>query len=110
MENPEFLKKKYNTLHTSPEVESAAHRSEFRTGEKIPQSPEKRIQNYLDRFSEILNREDQMGREQGIKALKKILHKELLIKEEHIPFDYFLDQEQHIAEQLGHGRPEATED
>ena len=109
MENPQFLKKKYNNLHTSPEVASAANRTEKQTGEKIPQSPEKQIQNYLDRFSEILDREDPEKRQQGIEALKKVLHKELVIKKENIPLDYFLDQEQNIAERLGHGRPEATD-
>jgi len=108
MENPQFLKRKYNNLHTSPEVASATNRTEKQTGEKISQSPEKQIQNYLDRFSEILNREDTEERQQGIEALKKVLHKNLIIKEENIPLDYFIEQEQGIAEQRGHGRPEAT--
>lgn len=110
MENPQFLKKKYGTLHTSPEVQSAAHRTEVRSGDKVSQNPEDQIQNYLDRFSEILNRENPEEKEQGINALKKILHKNLIIKPENIPLDYFLEQEQRIAEQLGHGRLEATPD
>ncbi|TSC73576.1 MAG: hypothetical protein G01um101444_507 [Parcubacteria group bacterium Gr01-1014_44] len=48
MENPKFLKEKYN-LHNTPEVDSAAKR----TGEKVPQNPEKRIQNYLDRLERL---------------------------------------------------------
>jgi hypothetical protein len=108
--NPVFLKKKYNTLHTSPEVASAARRSEIRSVEKVSQKSEDQIENYLDRFSEILDRPDPKRRQQGIKALKKVLHKELLIKPENIPFDYFLNQEQGILEREGRGRPEATED
>ncbi|MDO8504495.1 MAG: hypothetical protein Q7S36_01445 [Candidatus Liptonbacteria bacterium] len=52
MENPDFLKKKYD-LHNAPEVESAAKRAELKTGEKVSQSPEARIQNYLDRLERL---------------------------------------------------------
>lgn len=55
MENHSFLKSKYN-LHNAPEVESSAKRTEKRTGEKVPQDPEARIQNYLERFKEIIER------------------------------------------------------
>lgn len=48
----EFLKEKYG-LHKSPEVEKAAKRTEQRTGEKVPQNPEARIQNYLDRLERL---------------------------------------------------------
>lgn len=108
MENPGFLKKKYNHLHTTPEAQSAANRTEKRSEEKVLQSPEDQIQNYLDRFSEILNREDEGERQQGIEALKKVLHKELVINPENIPYRAF-ELEQDIAEQGGHGRPEITE-
>lgn len=53
MENPNFLKIKYN-LHNTPEVESAAKRTEIRTEEKVPQNPEARIQNYLDRLENLI--------------------------------------------------------
>ncbi|MDZ4243899.1 MAG: hypothetical protein U1C57_02235, partial [Candidatus Doudnabacteria bacterium] len=52
MENPEFLKEKYN-LHTAPEVESAAKSTEIRTDEPVPQNPADRIQNYLDRLERL---------------------------------------------------------
>ncbi len=52
MENPDFLKEKYG-LHKSPEVERAAERTEQRTGEKVPQNPDARIQNYLDRLERL---------------------------------------------------------
>ncbi len=53
MENPNFLKIKYN-LHNTPEVESAARKTEVRTEEKVPQNPEARIQNYLDRLENLI--------------------------------------------------------
>ena len=52
MENPKFLKEKYN-LHNAPEVESAAKKTRKRTGEKVPQNPEERIQNYLNRLERL---------------------------------------------------------
>jgi hypothetical protein len=42
----DFLKKRYD-LHKAPEVEEQAERAEFLKGEKVPQAPEARIQNYL---------------------------------------------------------------
>lgn len=51
--NPEFLKKKYD-LHKAPETEKAAERTEARTGEKVPQNPADRIQNYLNRLERLV--------------------------------------------------------
>ena len=48
----EFLKEKYG-LHKSSEVEKAAERTKQRTGEKVPQNPDARIQNYLDRLERL---------------------------------------------------------
>lgn len=111
MENPlNFLKKKYANLHTSPEVMKSAERTEYRKGEKVSEKPEDRIENYLNRFKEILDRQDPEKRAMGIEAMKRVLHKQLIISPENIPLDYFLDQEQRIAEQQGHGRPEPTPD
>jgi len=53
LENPNFLKNKYN-LHTAPEVDAAAKRAEKRTGEKVSQDPQARIQNYLDRLEKLI--------------------------------------------------------
>jgi hypothetical protein len=106
--NPEFLKKKYN-LHNTEEVAVAKKRTEKREGKKISQNPNEQIQNYLDRFKEILNRKDPEKRKQGIEDLRKILYKNLIIKDEDINYDYFLKQEQLIAEQQGRGILEAPQ-
>ena len=53
MENPNFLKQKYN-LHNAPEVKKSAERVEAKTGEKIPQNPADQIQNYLDRLEKLV--------------------------------------------------------
>jgi hypothetical protein len=47
---------------------------------KISKKQELYIQNYLDRFKEIIERKDENTRERGIKALKKILHSALTAK------------------------------
>mgnify|MGYP000985917348 CR=1 FL=1 len=107
MENPlNFLKKKYN-LHNTPEVKKSAQRTEFRDGEKVPQNPAQQIQNYLDRFKEILDREDPEKRSMGIEALKKVLHKNFVIKEKEIPESYF-DNQARIAREQGHGDVDIT--
>ncbi|MBI3589729.1 MAG: hypothetical protein HY093_04960 [Candidatus Liptonbacteria bacterium] len=108
MGNLEFLKQKYD-LHNAEEVESAAKRTEEKTGEKISQDPEERIQNYLNRFQEILDRKDPEKRERGIEALKRILYDKFVIKPEEIPEGYF-DNQRRIAREQGHGEVEITDE
>ncbi len=97
--NPDFLKKKYGDLHVSPKVESASKRTEIREGVKT-EKPTDKIQNYLDRFTEILRREDEDDRERGVEAFKKIMTDQLVIKSEDVPERVFI-LEQEIAEQQG---------
>lgn len=112
MENPDFLKQKYN-LQNSPEVESAAKRTEARTGKKLPLKSEAdakvRIQNYLDRFTEITDRKDPEKRERGMKALKQVLYDQSVIKSEEIPESYF-DSIKRKHREEGHGDIEIPAD
>ena len=105
-ENPQFLKKKYD-LHNSPEVESAARRTEVRTGEEVSSDPSVLIQNYLDRFKEITDREDPEKRERGLDAIKHVLHDKFVIQLEEVPESYFANQ-QRLAREQGHGDIEIT--
>ena len=103
--NPNFLKK-FN-LQGSPEAQSAARRTKIRTGEAVEQKAGPLVQNYLDRFSEILNRKGSYKnglnkREHGIEAVKRFLHKENLI-EPAVATDQHLDQQKKIAREQGHG-------
>jgi hypothetical protein len=107
MENS-FLKGKYD-LHNAPEVESAAERTEIRTGEKVPQDPTERIQNYLDRFNDILDRKDPEKRERGVEAIKKVLYNKFVIKPEEIPEGYFENQRR-LAREQGHGDIEIAQE
>ena len=97
MENNNFLKQKYN-LHNTPEIKSAAKRTEIRTGEKVPQNPSEQIGNYLDRFKEIINRTDPDEKEQGINALKKILSNKFATKYEDIPESWYALNERILRE------------
>ena len=102
MENPNlFLKKKY-VLHNAPEVKLQAERTEARTGEKVPQDPSSRIQNYLDRFKEITDRKDPAERERGLEAIKIILHRENIINAENATEQY-IKRQKRIAHEQGHG-------
>lgn len=89
--NPEassqLLKQKYD-FHKAPEVTAAARRTEARTGERVPQNPLDHIQNYLNRFREITDREDPQQRERGMEAIKRLLHSKYIIKPDEIPESY----------------------
>ena len=97
MENSNFLKQKYN-LHNSPEVKSAAKRTEIRTGEKVPQNPDEQIENYLDRFHEIIDRPDSDDRKMGMEAIKKVILNKFVTKYEDIPESWHALNERIIRE------------
>ena len=118
-EGAQFLKDQYK-LHTSPEVESAAQRTQERTGEKVPQKPAAQINNFLDRLMAIANHERpadwRSGQEQnpdrGIDAVKHLLHKNYIItspdKQPEIWESYWENQRQ-LARAQGHGDIEVTD-
>lgn len=113
MSHERFLQEKYPDLPKSEEVESAAKRTQARTGKEFPlQSAEDastRVQNYLDRFNEILDREDPEKRERGVEAIKRVLHNEFVIKPEEIPESYF-ESIKRRHRQEGHGDIEIPDD
>ena len=102
----EHLQKKYK-LGSSEEVTRAARRKEARTGEDVPNTPKERIENYLDRFKEIIDREDPDERERGMLALKRLLHKNFVIKPDEVLDSYFDSiKKRHFEE--GHGQIEIS--
>lgn len=92
-----FLKEKYD-LHNSPEVAAAAKRTQVRTGESVPNNPAARIENYLHRFAEIVDRTDSEKRERGIEALKRILYNKFVIKPDNISEAYWENQKRLLRE------------
>src|SRR3990167_306447 len=98
IEGPQFLKNKYN-LHNTPEVDQAAQRAYVRTGEVVPQDPLARIQNYLNRFKEIVERPDPERRAHGVQAIKEVLLDSFVTKFKDIPNSYWQTQERILREQ-----------
>jgi hypothetical protein len=108
-ENPFFIKKKYPELHMAPDVVRVAKRTERKTGEKTPETPTVRIQNYLDRFREVIERPDPAERERGLEAIKRLMRQAFVIRPQNIPESAFL-LEQRIARELGHGTVELSDE
>ncbi|HEY1074725.1 MAG TPA: hypothetical protein VGE59_03450 [Patescibacteria group bacterium] len=104
----DFLKQKYD-LHNKPEVQSAAERTEHHVDGQLPQNPSERIQNYLDRFSELTNRDEPEKRQRGLEALKRVLHDKFVIKSDEIPESYW-ETQRRMAREMGHGDIEVSEE
>ena len=66
----------------------SARRTEKREDNKVPNTPPERIENYLDRFSEIIDREDPEKRERGIAAIERLVEKKYIIRSKNISDDY----------------------
>lgn len=98
----QFIEGKYSKtskqFSDSPEVEVAARRTKIRTGTEVPNNPDARIQNYINRFAEIRDREKPEDRQHGIKAIKRLLHSRFVIKTEDIPDSYWEAQIQQSPE------------
>lgn len=99
----QLLKKTFD-LHKASEVENAAKRTRMRTGEKVPQDPLSRIQNYLDRLSNIVNPPELEGhpnfdrRERNLEMLKHGLYEKFVIKTDEITDNYWENQKRIIRE------------
>jgi len=93
----QLLKNKYS-LDESAEVKAVAERTKARTGKWPPRDPLDRIQNYLNRFREITDREDPHQRERGMEAIKRLLRRKYVIKPEEIPESFWENQRRIIRE------------
>ncbi len=98
--NPQFLKERFPGLAESKEVKSAVKRAEKRgfPEPEIEDPTSRDIQIYLNRFKEILERQDPKEKERGIKALKKILIDRYVVRVEDIPESYWQAQLRIIRE------------
>lgn len=91
LDGSEILDKKYNDLRISIGVKSA-NRS---TGET---KPKVRIQNYLDRFRQIVESKDLEGKQRGLEILKGFLYDKFVVKGDQIPESYWENQKRIIRE------------
>lgn len=108
----DFLKDKYwGNKEFREAADVSARRTKKREGENVSNTPSKRIENYLDRFSEITDREDPEKRERGISAIERLAERTYIIKAENISDDYiknmFLGNE---AELLGYEREDVKDE
>ncbi len=108
----DFLKDKYwGNKEFREATDVSARRTEKREGNKIPNTPQERIENYLDRFSEIADREDPKKREHGIAAIEQLVEKKYIIKPKKISDEYIknvlLGNE---AELLGYEREDVKDE
>ncbi len=111
-----LLKNKYE-LHKTPGVSAAALGQERRTGEKVPQDPLARIDNYLSWWHQRLTpdlqeegQQDHPGQAKGernLERVKQVLHNRYIVKPDEIPEGYFENQKR-IAREQGHGDIEIT--
>lgn len=77
----DFLKDKYwGNKEFWEAANLSARRTKKRGGESVPNTPPERIENYLDRFSEITDREDPEKRQRGIDAIERLVEKKYIIK------------------------------
>ena len=108
--NPEFLKEKYG-LHNESDVKVAAEYANLHAeegDEEISSSDAPAlIQNYLDRYTGILERDNPEEKDRGIRALKRMLFRESVAKQEDIP-DSFFEQQQLLAREQGRGDMDIT--
>ena len=103
--NPSFLQKIYklgSDPEKNPEVGRIAERTRDKTGAKVAEKPEERIQNYLDYIHESLDPQDPHRREEKLGRFKQTLYDKNVIKPDEIPEAYFNTQRR-LAREQGHG-------
>lgn len=83
-------------------VENAALRTKQRTGKWPERNPLARIQNYLNRFHEILDQDSPERSEHALDLIKGRFHQKYVIKPNEIPEEYFENQRR-LAREQGHG-------
>ncbi|MCI0542671.1 hypothetical protein L0Y69_02905 [bacterium] len=108
----DFLKDKYwGNKEFREAADVSARRTKKREGDSVPNTPPERIENYLDRFSEIPDREDPEKRERGISAILRLVEKKYIVKAENITDEYIknvlLGNE---AELLGYEREDVKDE
>ena len=91
MENFEskFLKDKYwGNEEFREATDVSADRTKKRGGAKVPGKPSERIENYLNRFSQITDRKDPEERNRGIAAIERLVEKKYIISPNNISDEY----------------------
>jgi len=90
---------KNQELQKSPEVDRAVERKE-RTGEKVANDPNDRIEAYMDRLQNIFLNPDEETRKRNLEIFRDKIYDALIIKRENFSESYF-ELQQRIARERG---------
>lgn len=102
LENPSIgqLHKKLPDLQKSSEVSDAVEKHKRLTDEKVPNTPEARLEVYMERLEEVFLNKDEETRKRNIALIRPKIHEAFVIKSEDVPESYF-ELQQRIARERG---------
>ena len=95
-----FLHKKLPELQKSEEVQDAVEKHTRLNGEKVPNSPEARLETYMNRLEKIFLNEDENTRKRNIEMLREKIYDAFIVKREDVPESYF-DLQKRAAKERG---------
>ncbi|MBP7700539.1 hypothetical protein KA111_00595 [Candidatus Woesebacteria bacterium] len=107
-----FLVKQFPDLHKSEDVLAATIKvSRKNLGHQNPNSfnKEERVNIYLDRIKKLFIDPDERARKRNIKLVASKLFEDIVISEDNFP-DAYLENEQKLAKERGHGHIEITQE
>jgi len=102
------LQIKIPELQKSPEAEKAVKKKERLEDIELPNSPNERIDAYMDRLENVFLNPDEEKRERNIEMLKPAMYDRYIIKPEQVPESYFELQKQ-VARERGIAVEEISE-
>lgn len=103
------LPQKLPDLHKEPQVEKAVLRRKQNSRERIPNTPEAKIDSYLKRLEAVFLHPDEERRKRNVDLFKRVLYSELVISEDDA-VEERLKVDQKIAYEQGHGVIEITDE
>jgi hypothetical protein len=103
--NNNFLHKKLPELQKSPEVQDSVDKHTRLTNEKVPNSPEARLDTYMNRLENIFLNENEETRKRNIELLRGKIYQAFIIKREDVSESYF-----ELQKRVAHERGQHIED
>ena len=92
------LPKKLPDLHKEPEVERAVVKHKRQSEERLPNTPEAKIDTYLNRLEAVFVHPDEKRRQRNLELFKPVLHEAFVIAPEDVPESYFELQKRIVRE------------
>lgn len=94
------LHHKLPELQKSPEVQDAVNKHQRLEGEKVSNSPDARLEVYMDRLEKIFLNEDDTTRKRNIELLRDKIYDAFIIKPNEVPESYF-ELQKRVARERG---------